>query len=585
MKTKDQLRSAISTMDRRSYKSYKELEGEWLFGDYTFVIDHAQGDPFAQPSRVRARLPGAYVGLDPETYRSPSRARGTESFLARAFADVARRESKRRGTGHSGEIRIVCPGQEVLPQTALMLSDSGDLEVRFTVGLPARGRRIVAKEALELLLEDVPAVIELSLRAAVHSADHLLEAARLNEDADHLREQLTDLGLVAFVADGASLPRASGDSDRPLRSGEVVPFESPPALRVELEAPNAGSVRGMGVPEGVTLIVGGGFHGKSTLLQALQWGVYNHRVGDGRECVVSDPGTVKIRAEDGRSVCGVDISPFIGDLPLGKPTRDFSTPNASGSTSQAAAIMEAVEVGARVLLIDEDTAATNFMIRDRRMQELVPKDREPITPFVDRVRHLYEQHGVSTILVIGGSGDYLDVADTVIAMDEYRPRHVTAKAMSIAQDLRTGRIAEVPEHFGRPTPRLPDPGSIDSRQGRWKAGIKVRDRGTMHFGKQTIDLSAVEQLVSVAQTRTVAAALLFARDRFMDGKRPVAAVLDEVEAAISAGGLDVLDDRLVGHFAGFRRFELAAALNRLRSLRVSAEAPQQGRPAPASMGA
>ncbi len=585
MKTKHHLKSAISGMDRRGYKAYKDLEGEWLFEDYTFVIDHAQGDPFAQPSRVRALLPADYVGLDPATYSNSSRARGTEALLARAFADVARRESKRRGTGHSGEIRIVAPGQEVLPQTAMLLSESGDLEVRFTVGLPARGRRIVAKEALALLLEDVPAVIDLSLRASVHSADQLLEAACLNEDADHLRAQLPELGLVAFVADDASLPRASGDSDRPLRSGEVVPFQSPPALRVELEAPNAGHVRGMGIPEGVTLIVGGGFHGKSTLLQALQWGVYNHRPRDGREHVVSDAATVKIRAEDGRSVSGVNISPFIGDLPLGKPTDAFTTSNASGSTSQAASIMEAVEIGAKVLLIDEDTAATNFMIRDRRMQELVPKDREPITPFVDRVRDLYEQHGVSTILVIGGSGDYLDVADTVIAMDEYRPRHVTAKAMSIAQELRTGRIREVPDTFAPPTSRVPDPDSVDSRQGRWKAGIKVRDRGTIHFGKETIDLSAVEQIVSVAQTRTVAAALLLARDRFMDGERSIAAILDAVDAIIAAEGLDVLDDRLVGHFAAFRRFELAAALNRLRSLRVEAEALRRNRPAPAGLGA
>lgn len=568
MKTKDQLKAAIQGLDRKSYKAYRDLEGEWLFEDYSIILDHAQGDPFAQPSRLRAKLPSAFVGLDAATYSPPIRACGVETYLARAFADVAARESKRRGTGRSGEIRMVAPGQEVTAQTAVMIDNDGSIEVRFTVGLPARGRRIVASEALELLLEDVPAIIDLSLRASAHSFDHLLEAGLLNEDAEHLRKQLPDLGLIGFIADGAILPRASGDSDRPLRGTDVVPFESPPALRVELEAPNAGNIRGMGIPEGVTLIVGGGFHGKSTLLQALQWGVYNHRPKDGREFVVSDPGTVKIRAEDGRAVRGVDISPFIGNLPLGRSTEFFSTPNASGSTSQAAAIVEAVEVGSRVLLIDEDTAATNFMIRDRRMQELVPKDREPIIPFVDRVRQLYDQSGISTVLVIGGSGDYLDVADTVIAMDEYRPRHVTAQALSIATALKTGRISEAATAISPPRPRVPNPGSVDSREGRWKAGIKVRERGTIHFGRQTIDSSAVEQLVSVAQTRTVAAALLFARDRYMDGERSIAQILTEVESAIEREGLDALDERKVGHFAAFRRFELAAVLNRLRTLEV-----------------
>ena len=180
------------------------------------------------------------------------------------------------------------------------------------------------------------------------------------------------------------LPRRSGVDDRPLEGGGVVPFRSPESLRVVLQAPNAGSVPGMGVPVGVTLVVGGGFHGKSTLLRALEAGVYNHRPGDGRERVVSDPDTVKVRAEDGRAVAGVDISAFIDGLPLGQDTHHFTTPNASGSTSQAATIVEALESGAHALLVDEDTSATNFMLRDRRMQSLVPKDAEPITPFQPR---------------------------------------------------------------------------------------------------------------------------------------------------------------------------------------------------------
>lgn len=568
MQTRDALKKALADLDGRSYKQYKDIVGDWDFGDYVVSIDHAQSDPFAKPSRIRVQLPGRYVKLPEGSHSTPSRARGVEALLARTFAKFATRESKRRGTGRSGRIEMTSPGQEVLSQTAVRILDDGGVEARFTVGLPSSGRRISAKNAVELLTEDLAAVIELSLRGPSYSEQEIFNHAYLNEDAEELRAQLVEHGLVAFIADGSILPRNSGTSDHPLKGDGVVPFASPGALRIQLEVPNAGELRGMGIPEGVTLIVGGGFHGKSTLLQALQWGVYNHRPRDGRDFVVTIPDAVKVRAEDGRSVAGVDISPFIGKLPLGKSTEFFSTTNASGSTSQAAGIVEAVEAGAKLLLIDEDTAATNFMIRDRRMQELVPKSREPITPFVDRVRQLHREQGVSTILVIGGSGDYLDVADTVIAMDQYVPQHVTAQAKKIALEVRTGRLPEAPGQLGDPQSRIPDPSSIDSRQGRWKAGIKVPDKNSIRFGPTVIEVGAIEQLVSLAQSRTVAAALLFARDHFVDGKRTITEILDAVEKALSRDGLDALDERRVGHLTAFRRHELAAVLNRLRTLEI-----------------
>jgi predicted ABC-class ATPase len=319
----------------------------------------------------------------------------------------------------------------------------------------------------------------------------------------------------------------------------------------------------------VSLIVGGGYHGKSTLLRALEAGVYNHCPDDGRERAVSDATAVKVRAEDGRSVAGVDISPFIDGLPQGQDTRVFSTPNASGSTSQAASIMEALEVGANTLLIDEDTAATNFMIRDRRMQALVPKESEPITPFVDRVRALWEERGISSVIVLGGSGDYLDVADTVVAMKEFRPHDVTEEAHRVAKELPTGRRPEAPRPLGGVRPRAPLPGSVDPSRGRRAVDLKVRDRETLVFGRQVIDLSAVSQLVSRAQTRAVGRALVLARRSFVDGKRSLNEITSGVAGVIEGEGLDALDDRLPGDLAAFRTFELAAALNRLRTLQVS----------------
>jgi len=562
------LQALLSRIDGRGYKAYKDIVGPWDFGDFVLSVDHVQGDPFAAPSRVHVDIPRAVAGLPPGSFRSDSRTRGTAACLADRFAQAARASSFRAGTGKSGEIRMVGPRQQVLLQTAVLVAEVGAIEARFTVGLPAQGRRVLGQQAVRLLTDAVPALVRSTLCAEAHDHDDLERWAATNEDADAIRDSLEAMELVAFVADGAALPRRSGIDDRPLQSGEVVPFRSPESLRVEVQVPNGGALTGMGVPRGVTLIVGGGFHGKSTLLRALETGVYNHRPGDGRERVVSACNAVKIRAEDGRAVAGVDISSFIDNLPLGQDTGSFSTPNASGSTSQAASIVEALEAGAGALLVDEDTAATNFMIRDRRMQELVPKSGEPITPFVDRVREIFEVHSVSSILVLGGSGDYLDVADTVIRMSDYSAEEVTARARAVAAEHPTGRTSEDAAPLQPTAPRRPDPTSVDPRRGRRDVSVRVPDLSTLLFGEDEVDLSAVEQLVARGQVKAIGQALALARERLMGEGATLPDILDAVEKIVAEGGLDSLDCHHPGDLAGFRRFELAAALNRLRSLRV-----------------
>jgi predicted ABC-class ATPase len=562
------LGALLERIDGRGYKAYKELTGEWAYPDFVLRIDHVQGDPYAAPSRVRVLVRPEKAGLDPAAYRSRPRALGTAAFLARAFARAARSASRSRGTGKSGEVRMEHPGQKVMAQSALFVDDAGGLEARFTVGLPARGRRIAGREAVALLCDDVVQVARASLLAQAHDDAAIGRHAAANEDADALRSALADRALIAFVADGARLPRRSGIDDRPLEGDDVVPFRSPESMRVTLQTPNTGDVTGMGIAQGVTLVVGGGFHGKSTLLRALEAGVYNHRPDDGRERVVTGWDAVKVRAEDGRSISGVDISSFIDDLPFGRDTRAFTTPNASGSTSQAAAIAEALEVGATTLLVDEDTSATNFMIRDRRMQELVPGAGEPITPFVDRVRDLHERCGVSSVLVIGGSGDYLDVADRVIRMADYLPMDVTDAARRVATELPTGRLQGSASTFEPPPPRRIDPASVDGRRGRRSVYVRVPDDRTLLFGEETVDLVAVEQLVSRAQTRAVGQALVLLGTALLARSGSLSEALDALEARVAEQGLDALDERLVGDLAAFRRFEVAAALNRLRSLRV-----------------
>jgi predicted ABC-class ATPase len=555
------LQATLDRIDRKGYGAYKDLSGTYDFGRFTLFIDRVQRDPFAPPSLVRLRT--KENRFDPELFENPVRRIAFEDFLTRDVEGAIRRVVRgNRGSGGSGRVEIQRASQIVLPRTSMVVA-SEHVEARLAVGLPARGRTVDARAARAVLLKELPEVV----RCALTPGGVDLNRARLHvetaEDADYLRRQLPDLGLVAFVADGSVLPRESGASDRPLKRG-AVPLEGPEELRVSVKLPNRGEVTGMGVPEGVTLVAGGGFHGKSTLLSALSWGVYDHVPGDGREYVVTRPDAVKIRAEDGRSVAGVDISAMIGELPGGRSTQNLSTPNASGSTSQAANIAEALEVGTSLLLVDEDTSATNFMIRDERMRELVRK--EPISPFIDLVRPLHRILGVSTVLVVGGVGDYLDVADRVILMEDYEPSEVTPRAREVTSRFPP-RAPLGDKEMRPPKIRRIQASSIDLRRGRRET---ARGRGlhTVELGRERVDLSYLEQLAEAGQTEAVARVIgAFAAA----GKsRGVKWAVGEVLASISERGLDSL-----GNFEGHpgelslpRVQEVAAAVNRIRSLEV-----------------
>ncbi len=560
------LRSALLRLDGASYKAYKDIKGNYQFPDFTLIIDYIQGDPFASPSKFRVIVPQSVAQFPKQLYKSGSREIALRDYLTRQFHHVASQISFRRGTGKSGLIAIAPLKQEVLARTSAFIDDN-DLEVRFVVGLPARGRRILGRQAAEMLCEDIPSIVERAL--FYDSLDHqaLQEQVETVEDADWIRQQLSSKNLTAFVPNGAILPRRSGVDNHPLVEN-AISFQSPPSLEIAFNCPNRGTIKGMGIPEGITLIVGGGYHGKSTLLQAIELGVYNQIPGDGRELVVTKPNAVKIRAEDGRSIAGVNISPFINHLPGGKSTTNFSTTNASGSTSQAANIIEALEANAQLLLVDEDTSATNFTIRDRRMQILIAKEKEPITPFIDKVRQLYKDYGVSTILVMGGSGDYFEVADTVIAMDNYQPYDVTERAKAIAKDYPSNRNTEGGTGFGEITPRVPVNSSIDPSTHKRSVKLKVREVDDIAFGTEDIDLAAVSQIVDAAQLRAIAYALVYAKDHYLDRQTTIPEILDLVMRDLTEQGLDILTDFTQGDLALFRRFELAAALNRLRTLKI-----------------
>lgn len=513
-----------------------------------------QGDPFAAPSRVRAHLDTGLADL----VRDADHREAAEDFLLRRFQAALRvRPAPRRGSGSSGAMRVYQPGPEVCERSALRLLADGSAMVRFAVGLPARGRRILGRQASALLCDDVPeaaAALWLDDDGLARLRAHVASVKRQRS----LRRALAAAGLVAFIEDGSVLPRASGVDQRPLAG--AVPFVSPASLRVELPLPQGGSATGLGIRQGVTLIIGGGFHGKSTVLQALQRGHLDHVPGDGREGVVAVGSVVKIRAEDGRSVRGVDISAFLGDLPGGRTTTAFDTDDASGSTSQAAALVEALEAGAELVLLDEDTSATNLLVRDERMRMLIPRDREPITPLVERVRGLAEA-GVSTLMVVGGVGDWLAAADTVVGMADFAPWDATEAARDVA-----GPLPAPPGPMHHPQQRVPAsrPGEV----GR----IRARDTRSVRVGDDDIDLVAVEQVLDASHAWTLGQALRFLYEEVVDGSRTVPQILDALDAILDDEGVEALSpfDAPPGDLVRPRRSEVAAALNRLRSLRLRA---------------
>ena len=564
------LEDLLHRIHNRPYPAYRDIGGSWQMANCTLHMDRIQGDPYAAPSRLRVTVPHDEAAFPAWCSDSPTRIVGLCDYLSRAFvAAIAAVNPARVGSGKSGIIAMEAPGQEILARTSVVWR-ADCVEARFRLGLPAQGRRVLGQEAAALLLDDVPAIVNRSLYFADLNGARLRRHLESLEDQQAARAALAQRDLVAFVADGAVLPRRSGVDPRPM-SGVVVPFRAPDELAVQLDLPHAGPVRGMGIPVGVTLIVGGGYHGKSTLLRALELGVWDHLPGDGRELVVCRGDAVKIRAEDGRRVQAVDISPFIDNLPFGRDTRSFCTDDASGSTSQAAAIIEALEVGAGVLLLDEDTSATNFMIRDHRMQALVAKSGEPITPFIDRVQQLRAERGVSTVLVVGGAGDYFDVADTVILMRDYLPQDVTRAAKDIATRFAGQRTVEASGPFGPPTPRYVDPASLDPSVGRRQVKVRADGVDGLRFGGEAIDLDAVEQLVATAQTRLVAEAMLWLRANAFGPDVNLAKALDALDVALAQEGLDLLAGGRDGGLALARRFEVAAALNRLRGMSAKTE--------------
>ena len=568
MKSAKDLRQLLEMIDHRGYPAYKETHGVWRFENYLLGIDHVQGDPFAAPSRLHVELPAAVADIPKNMYDTPEKKIALEDHLLRRFVRASGKFSfQAKGSGKSGVIAVMRPGQEVLARSAVEIRKDGGLIARFEVGFPANGRTINARELVKILYQFLPQCVEQSFLYRNIDNREAQAAVCLAADQAVLRRQMKEQDLIAFVADGAVLPRASGVSDKPMK--QAVPFRSPDSLRVTLQLGGGRTIEGMGIRRGITLLVGGGYHGKSTLLKALERGVYSHIAGDGREYVLTDADAVKIRAEDGRSIWHTDISMFIGDLPNKKSTDCFDSEDASGSTSQAANVVEAIEAGASALLIDEDTSATNFMIRDELMQRVIARDKEPITPYIERVRELKEDYGISTILVAGSCGSYIDVADTIIQMDSYLPRDITAFAKELAAEYPS--VAQAPKQkkapdFDRRPVKHPDV--------YYKGQIKCKVQGmeSISISKEMIDLRYVEQLVDSGQLQTLGVVMRYMEEQGFDGTHTLQELINPLYEKMENEGFAALLARrgqssdLPGNLAMPRREELFACLNRYRRL-------------------
>lgn len=598
--TLNELTSHLHAIDGRSYAAYKAIVGRYRSPlGWVLYIDRIQPDPYAPPTAIRVVLPLALTGADTrltgftprltganETLTeanepltgtnarltaTPTRAVALRDYLARTLRELLKGQA----------ISIAPAGQEILERSSVNLHETWQddfstpafnapgpyLELRLRWSLPAFGREIAGRQAARNLNLDLArAVAGLDLRESELGAA-AWKHCQVAEDHAALQEILVERGWVAFLADGANLARRSGVSQLPLEGG--VPLTAPETLAQTVHLPHAGAVRGTAIPAGVTVIAGGGYHGKSTLLNAIARGIYPHIPGDGRELVATVPEAMAVRAADGRAVTGVDLRPFISHLPgRDADPAQFTTANASGSTSQAASIMESLELWGQpaqaALLLDEDTCATNLLIRDQRMRALVSSEREPITPLVDRIRALHRERGISTLIVMGGSGDYLDVADQVLIMDSYRLVDATAQARQVC-DSQPRVDTSLPD-FPLPAQRLPQ-----SPEAKRRGPSRTRALGTQRLvlDRHEVDVADVSGLVDEGQALAVAWALRALLERHFDGRTSLSQALAQVAKRLDDVGLDALGEAHPAFLVRPRLVDVGAAVNRLRSLQVN----------------
>lgn len=568
MKDKQEFYQLLTEIDGQDFSEYARIIGDFDFSRYVVKFNRVPSEGEDSSVLFVVRVPQSVAEFPPHLANTPIRRTALEDLLTRKMAAAIERQAVYNQEGVSRRrLSIAIPGQKILPRSAMMVADEY-VEARLVCNLPFRNGRILGEEARDVFFRELPAVVNASLIFCNLEEREVERFVDLMEDADAIRQALPTRGLISFVGEGALLTRRDR-SDLPDYDRDV-PFMIPEEMRTAVEVPNAGNLRGLGIPTGITVILGDAYSGRPELMKALAAGIYNHVPGDGREYVVSMPDTVYVAAEDRRSVQRVDISAFVRQNPAGRDVKQYTTSHADPCAAQAAATVEALEIGARALLFDEADSNSGFLCLDSRMKGLSTSSEVHFIPLSSRARQIADELGVS-IVVAGASSvtEFIPVADTVLRIDNYQVSDVTreAKQLSIQMaDLKADReeVAGLAERS-----RWVVPSSIDPSQGRHDAVIEADSPELLRFGGSELDLRGIAQLADRHQTSTIGLVLYYAKSRYMDEGRPIREILDLVDRDLSTEGLECLSRELRGDLARPRRYEIAAALNRLPTLRIS----------------
>ena len=570
MRDKEEFYNTLCSIDGKEFSEYAQLVGDFDFSRYVLKISSVQHGTGGRGNSTLflLRVPQIIALFPPHLFNTPVRRTALEDFLTRKLAGRIESAARYDGQGMSRRrMSVACPGQKILPRSAMVVTEEY-IEARIYVDLPERDGRVAGDTALQMFFDDLPELVNASLIYCNLSETEIHDFVNLMEDADQIRQVLPTRGWVGFVAEGSLLSRA-GDSDLPDYE-QLASLTVSNDIAVEMDVPNAGKVRGFGVPTGVTVILGDACSGRVELMHALAAGIYNHVPGDGREMCITVPDAAYVNTEPGRSIQHVDISAFVGGDDRGPNTRQFSTSHADAVSSQAAELVEALEAGARALLLDESDSAPEFLALSAATAALIPGVEQRVSPLALRARQIADELGVS--IVVGGAatvGDFIPFADTVLSVDRHQVTDVTqqAKALAMKAPSLKGRPIDLAGLVDRG--RWIVPSSIDPSLGRFDASIDASSVKTLKFGRTTVDLGRVHQIADIYQTLTIGRILYYAKLRYLDEPRPIREVLDLIDRDLSTEGLESLTRDLRGDLARPRRYEIAAALNRLQTLRIA----------------
>ncbi len=576
------LKTLLYSISNQPYQKIQKIRGSFQFPHYEFKFIRIQGSPGANPASIASVKVSIESSEFPRQFLISSHSRlAVADFLIRRFKQgIVKFSQQNRGRDGSGSLNTIELSQKMLERDCVLFSEA-EIELRFIFSLPAKGSgggQFDADQAWQMFQQELNAIVDYALiykgydKASRELLNEYLQIQIKRQEIKHYMEQN---GLCVFINNGACLPRQSGIDDQPARGEGIKKFQSPTINQINIPLSNNDRIQGMAIKEGITCITGGGYHGKSTLLQAILAGVYAHIPGDGREFIVTREDAVFIRAEEGRSIRNVDISPFIGTLPNGLNTQSFSSENASGSTSQAASIIEAVESDSRLLLFDEDTCATNFLIRDELIKKVLDSENEPIKPLYSTVRSMWKQHGISMIFVVGGLGVFLQKADTCLMMDNYQCKNITNKVRE-----KLGEIAEENEislDFSAQRLLATDNFNPSYINKRLKKEVPKRIKPLrnspkqLEYGMDLINLEALPQIVEAPQILSVGYCLLRLRKEMeiqANSTQTIEYWLGWLYKMLEQQGLSFLQADYPGTISLPRKYEVAAAINRIRSLRI-----------------